>query len=96
MDLKAKLESLPHSPGVYLMKGDPDKILYIGKARSLSDRVRSYFQKGATVTPKIRSMVDQVQDIECLVTFTELEALILENNLIKKHRPKYNVVLRDD
>lgn len=96
MDLKAKLEALPHSPGVYLLKGEQDKILYIGKACSLADRVRSYFQKGASLTPKIRSMVDQVRDLEYIVTFTELEALILENNLIKKHRPKYNVVLRDD
>ena len=96
MDLKTKLEALPHSPGVYLMKGEQEKILYIGKARSLSDRARSYFHKGATLTPKIRSMVDQVQDIEVLVTLTELEALILENNLIKKHLPKYNVLLRDD
>ncbi|HLB02309.1 MAG TPA: excinuclease ABC subunit UvrC [Nitrospiria bacterium] len=96
MTLKNKLEALPHNPGVYLMKGEHEKILYIGKARSLSDRVRSYFHKGATLTPKICSMVDQVQDIEVLVTLTELEALILENNLIKKHRPKYNVLLRDD
>ena len=96
MDLKAKLEAMPHSPGVYLMKGEQGRILYIGKARSLSDRVRSYFHKGAALTPKIRSMVDQVQEIECLVTQSELEALILENNLIKKHLPKYNVLLRDD
>ncbi len=96
MDLKAKLETVPRSPGVYLLKGEQEKILYIGKARSLSDRVRSYFHKGAALTPKIHSMVDQVQDIEYLVTLNELEALILENNLIKKHRPKYNVLLRDD
>lgn len=62
----------------------------------LSDRVRSYFQKGATFTPRIRHMVEQVRDVECMVTASELEALILENNLIKKHRPRYNVVLRDD
>ncbi len=96
MELKAKLEAVPHGPGVYLMKGEQEKILYIGKARSLSDRVRSYFHKGSVLTPKIHSMVDQVQDIEYLVTQSELEALILENNLIKKHCPKYNVLLRDD
>ncbi len=96
MELKAKLEAVPHGPGVYLMKGGQGRILYIGKARSLSDRVRSYFHKGSALTPKIHSMVDQVQDIEYLVTQSELEALILENNLIKKHRPKYNVLLRDD
>jgi excinuclease ABC subunit C len=96
MDLKAKLETVPHSPGVYLMKGEQGRILYIGKARSLSDRVRSYFHGGAVLTPKVHSMVDQVEDIDYLVTQNELEALILENNLIKKHRPKYNVLLRDD
>jgi excinuclease ABC subunit C len=96
MDPKVKLEGVPHSPGVYLMKGKQGRILYIGKARFLSERVRSYFHKGAVLTPKIHSMVNQVQDIEYLVTQNELEALVLENNLIKKHRPKYNVLLRDD
>jgi len=96
MDLKEKLAHLPSQPGVYLMKSRGGAILYVGKAKSLSDRVRSYFQEGAQLTPRIRSLVDHVKDFDCLVTATELEALILENNLIKKHRPKYNVVLRDD
>lgn len=96
MDMKQKLTHLPSQPGVYLMKGGGGTILYVGKAKVLSDRVRSYFQEGAQLTPRIQSLVDHVRDIECLVTGTELEALILENNLIKKHRPKYNVVLRDD
>ncbi|MBI3812719.1 MAG: excinuclease ABC subunit UvrC [Nitrospirae bacterium] len=96
MDLKEKLAHLPSQPGVYLMKGRGGAILYIGKAKALSDRVRSYFQEGAQLTPRIRHLVPQIKDLECMVTATELEALILENNLIKKHRPKYNVVLRDD
>ena len=96
MNLQSKLAHLPSQPGVYLMKGRGGAILYIGKAKALSDRVRSYFQEGAQLTPRIQSLVDHVRDVECLVTATELEALILENNLIKKHRPKYNVVLRDD
>jgi excinuclease ABC subunit C len=78
------------------MKSAGGGVLYVGKAKSLSDRVRSYFQKGAVLTPRIQRLLDHVRDVDCLVTATELEALILENNLIKKHRPKYNVVLRDD
>ena len=96
MDLQQKLDHLPSQPGVYLMKGRGGAILYIGKAKALSDRVRSYFQEGAQLSPRIQHMVSQVRDLECLVTASELEALILENNLIKKHRPRYNVVLRDD
>ena len=96
MQLQEKLAHLPDRPGVYLLKGAGEGFLYIGKANVLSDRVRSYFQKGATMTPRIRHMVEQVRDLECMVTGSELEALILENNLIKKHRPRYNVVLRDD
>ena len=96
MNLKEKLAHLSASPGVYVMKGAGGTILYIGKAKELSERVRSYFQKGATLTPKIRHMVDHVRDLEYMVTASDLEALILESNLIKKHRPRYNVVLRDD
>ena len=96
MDFKEKLAHLPSQSGVYLMKGRGGAILYIGKAKALSDRVRSYFQEGAQLTPRIQSLVDHVRDVDYLVTATELEALILESNLIKKHRPKYNVVLRDD
>ncbi|HEY5599539.1 MAG TPA: excinuclease ABC subunit UvrC, partial [Candidatus Manganitrophaceae bacterium] len=78
------------------MKGKKGEILYIGKAKELAGRVRSYFQAGAEMTPKTRSMAAQVSEIETIVTASDLEALILENNLIKKHRPKYNIVLRDD
>ncbi len=93
--LEERLKHLPAQPGVYLMRGSGG-VLYIGKAKVLSDRVRTYFQKGAALTPRIRHMVSRVRDVECLVTASELEALLLENNLIKKYRPKYNVVLRDD
>lgn len=95
-ELQAKLEHLPEQPGVYLMKGTRGEILYIGKARVLADRVRSYFQKGTDRTPKTDLMLAQVADIETLVTRSDLEALILESNLIKRHRPRFNVVLRDD
>jgi len=94
--IKKRLEGLPPDPGVYLMKEASGDYIYIGKAKSLSDRVRSYFQEGAGLTPRIRSMIGNVDDIEFIVTGSELEALILENNLIKKHKPRYNVILRDD
>jgi len=94
--LQAKLTRLPDTPGVYLMKGSRGEILYIGKATVLAERVRSYFQKGADLTPKNRLLVGQVADVETMVTRSELEALILENNLIKRHRPRFNVILRDD
>src|SRR5213594_2196954 len=94
--VSSKLEQLPDKPGVYLMKGKRGEILYIGKANVLTDRVRSYFLKGADLTPKTRLLLSLVTDIETLVTRSELEALILENNLIKRHRPRFNVVLRDD
>jgi excinuclease ABC subunit C len=86
----------PSAPGVYVMRGAGGKILYVGKAKSLPDRVRSYFQPSSRLPPKTAALVSQVQDIEYFVTGSELEALILENNLIKKHRPRYNIVLRDD
>jgi excinuclease ABC subunit C len=87
---------LPDRPGVYLMKNAAGDVLYVGKAAALANRVRSYFQKGADQTPKTRLLVSQVADVETLVTRSELEALILESNLIKKHRPRFNVILRDD
>ncbi len=96
MDLKEKLETLPKSPGVYLMKGKRGEVLYVGKAKVLLNRVRSYFQSSRDVTAKIESMISRIVDLETIVTGSELEALILENNLIKRHRPKYNVTLRDD
>ena len=94
--LRGALSNLPKQAGVYLFKNRRGDIIYIGKAAVLSDRVRSYFQNGTDLTPKNRILVSQVVDLETLVTHSELEALILESNLIKRHRPRFNVVLRDD
>ena len=94
--LKRKLHTLPHKPGVYLMKNEAGRVIYIGKAIDLSNRVRSYFHASAGQTPKVRRLVANIHDVEFIVTESELEALILEANLIKKHRPKYNVRLKDD
>ena len=91
-----RVAELPASPGVYVMKGSGGAVLYVGKAKSLPDRVRSYFQNPARLPPKTAALLARVEDVEYFVTGSELEALILENNLIKKHRPRYNVVLRDD
>jgi excinuclease ABC subunit C len=95
MTLEEKLQNLPDAPGVYLMKDAKGHVIYAGKAVSLRSRVRSYFQKGAK-GEKTEMMVRQIADLETIVTHTELEALALESNLIKKHRPRYNVILRDD
>ena len=95
-ELQSKLDHLPEQPGVYLMKSARGEILYIGKARVLADRVRSYFQKGGDHSPKTALMLSQMADLETIVTRSELEALILESNLVKRHRPRFNVVLRDD
>jgi len=94
-DLEEKLRNLPDAPGVYLMKDAKEHVIYIGKALSLWNRVRSYFQKGAK-DEKTEMMVRQIADIETIMTHTELEALILESALIKKHHPRYNIILRDD
>jgi excinuclease ABC subunit C len=95
MTLKEKLQNLPNEPGVYMMKDSRGHIIYIGKAVSLWNRVNSYFQKGAK-GEKTEIMVRQIADLETIVTHTELEALVLESNLIKKHHPRYNIILRDD
>lgn len=94
--LQSKLDHLPDHPGVYLFRDASGELLYVGKAASLADRVRSYFQRGADHSPKTTVLVGQIADLETIVTRSELEALILESNLIKRHRPRFNVVLRDD
>ena len=96
VDLPKKLEDLPRSAGVYLFKGHGSEILYVGKARSLRSRVRSYFQEARVDSPRLDRLVDRVEDVEIVVTDTEREALVLENNLIKTHKPRFNVLLRDD
>lgn len=90
------LAVLPDRPGVYLMRDDKGKIIYVGKAVVLKNRVRSYFRNLAAHTPKVKAMVAKIDDIETIVTDNELEALILECNLIKEHRPRYNISLKDD
>lgn len=90
------LESLPTKPGVYLYKSAAGKVIYVGKAVNLRARVRSYFHQSAQHAPKIRRLVEEIADIEFIVAGSELEALLLENNLIKKHQPRYNVRLKDD
>ncbi|SLM47785.1 UvrABC system protein C [Nitrospira japonica] len=95
-DLQAKLARLPNQPGVYLFKDAAGDVVYIGKAAVLADRVRSYFQKGGNHSPKTSLLVSLIADLEIMVTRSELEALILESNLVKRHRPRFNVVLRDD
>ncbi len=91
-----QLKQLPASPGVYLMKDAEGNILYVGKAASLRNRVRSYLSTGQRLLPKVERMVARVNDLEFFVTNSEQEALILENNLIKRYRPHYNVRLKDD
>jgi excinuclease ABC subunit C len=94
--LQEKLDALPTKPGVYLMKDAKGTILYVGKAVNLRARVRSYFHASAAYSPKIQRLVAGIADVDFIVTASELEALILESNLIKRHRPKYNVRLKDD
>jgi excinuclease ABC subunit C len=96
MSLAEKLERLPASPGVYIFRNSSADPIYVGKAKSLRSRVRSYFQPAAQHAPRIARMVTEIADLEIIVVGSELEALILESNLIKRERPPYNVVLRDD
>ncbi len=95
-DLTEELKKLPDHPGVYLMHDAKDAIIYIGKAISLRNRVRQYFQSSRNKGPKIEKMVTQIARFEYILTDSELEALVLECNLIKEHRPKYNTMLKDD
>ncbi|MGN0289525.1 MAG: excinuclease ABC subunit UvrC [Lachnospiraceae bacterium] len=95
-DIQEELKKLPAKPGVYLMHDAQDRIIYVGKAIILKNRVRSYFRESANHSPKIARMVSLVARFEYIVTDSELEALVLENNLIKEHRPKYNTMLKDD
>jgi excinuclease ABC subunit C len=94
--LSEKLENLPAGPGVYQHKDADGKVLYVGKAKNLRNRVRQYFQKSRAVDPRIDRMLSRATDLEIIVTDSEVEALILEANLIKKLKPRYNVTLKDD
>ena len=93
---RERLAKLPKRPGVYLFRGDRNQVLYVGKAKSLRPRVRSYFQREADLSPKNRELVKLIVDLETIVVGSEAEALILEANLIKEHRPRFNILMRDD
>ena len=95
-DIKEELKKLPDNPGVYIMHDAHDNIIYVGKAVSLRKRVRSYFRESTPHTAKINKMISLVDYFEYIITDSELEALVLENNLIKEHSPKYNTLLKDD
>jgi excinuclease ABC subunit C len=96
MDLEEKLKNLPTAPGVYLHKNADGKIIYVGKAKNLKNRVRSYFQNSRNHDAKTRELVRRIADLEFIVVDSEVEALVLESNLIKKHKPRFNVLLKDD
>src|SRR5215212_8679685 len=96
LTLEEKLKNLPTAPGVYLHKDAGGKIIYVGKAKNLRNRVRSYFQSGRGHDRKTRELVKRIIDLEYIVTDTEVEALVLESNLIKQYKPRYNVMLKDD
>ncbi len=93
--LSDKIKTLPDSPGVYIMKNKDGKIIYVGKAKVLKNRVRQYFMNMASHTPKVRAMVENIADFEYIMCDTEMEALVLECSLIKLHKPKYNILLKD-
>lgn len=95
-DIEGHLKKLPASPGVYLMKDRDNNIIYVGKAVSLKNRVRQYFQSSRNHSKKVVSMVKNIDSFEYIITDSEVEALILECNLIKKYKPKYNILLKDD
>ncbi len=94
--IRSLVETLPHCPGVYLMRDVGGTVIYVGKAVDLRNRVRTYFQPSSWEDSKVRAIVSEIGDLEFIVTDSELEALILEANLIKEHRPRYNVRLKDD
>lgn len=96
IEVEKKVEHLPQSPGVYMFKDSGNRLLYIGKAKRLRNRVRSYFQESRGHDGRIRVMIGKIDDLEVFITDSEAEALILENNLIKKHHPRYNIMYRDD
>ena len=95
-NLSEKLANIPDEPGVYLYRDVNSKIIYVGKAKSLHHRVRSYFQESRQTDFKLDYLRAEIADVDFIVVANEMEALALENNLIKKHKPKYNILLRDD
>ena len=95
-DFEYHLKNLPEKPGVYIMKNSLGEVIYVGKAKVLKNRVRSYFQNSKNHSEKVKVMVKNISEFEYIVTDSEMEALILECNLIKKYSPRYNIALKDD
>ena len=95
-DFEDEIKRLPDKPGVYLMRNKNNEIIYVGKAKILKNRVTQYFRKNSSHTPKVMAMVSQIASFEYIITDSEREALALECNLIKKYKPKYNILLKDD
>src|SRR3712207_194285 len=95
-DFEYQLKVLPDKPGVYIMKNSLGEVIYVGKAKILKNRVRQYFQKSKNHSEKVKAMVKNIAEFEYIITDSEIEALILECNLIKKYRPRYNILLKDD
>ena len=95
-DFEYHLKNLPDKPGVYMMKNSLGEVIYVGKAKILKNRVKSYFQNSKNHSEKVRVMVKNIAEFEYIVTDSEMEALILECNLIKKYSPRYNILLKDD
>jgi excinuclease ABC subunit C len=96
MDIKKRLNRTPSSPGIYIMKGAKERVIYVGKAKNLRNRLRSYFQKSSALDRRKLKMVEEIKDFDYVVTGNELEALLLEANFIKRFKPKFNITLRDD
>ena len=94
--VQEKLKLLPDSPGVYIMRDKANDVIYVGKAKKLKNRVSQYFQDTASHTPKTRMMVSKIHKFDVIVAASEFEALVLECSLIKRHMPKYNILLKDD
>ena len=94
--ISEELKKMPEQPGVYIMKNQHSEIIYVGKAVNLKNRVRQYFQSLSGQSRKVSVMVSQIKSFEYIITGTEKEAFILECNLIKKYKPKYNILLKDD
>lgn len=95
-NIQEELKKLPEKPGVYLMHNEKDEIIYVGKAVVLKNRVRQYFQPSRNVSKKIERMISNIHHFEYIITDSELEALVLESNLIKEYQPRYNTMLKDD
>ncbi|HBI64504.1 MAG TPA: excinuclease ABC subunit UvrC, partial [Clostridiales bacterium] len=95
-ELHRKVLTLPREPGVYIMKNRHGQVIYVGKAKALKNRVSQYFQNDAKHTPKTRKMVENIDSFDIIVCKSEFEALVLENQMIKKYKPKYNILLKDD